>query len=76
MPDLEYIVASALVQIPKNGTICGSAEKCQTLITRVLGLRKAVIKVQELHSALESLDDSGMFAVCKFTGICVCARGQ
>ena len=28
-PDLEYIVASCLVQIPKYGTQCGSAEKCQ-----------------------------------------------
>jgi DNA mismatch repair ATPase MutS len=36
-PDLEHIVASCLVQIPKYGTMCGSAEKCQTLITKILG---------------------------------------
>ena len=55
-PDLEYIVASCLVQIPKYGTQCGSADKCQTLITKVLGLKKAVCKVEEMHDALASLD--------------------
>ena len=59
-PDLEYIVASCLVQIPKYGTQCGSADKCQTLITKILALKKAVCKVEELHGALASLDDKAV----------------
>lgn len=55
-PDLEYLVATCLVQIPKFGTQCGSAEKCQTLITKILGLKKAVCKVEEMHSALARLE--------------------
>jgi DNA mismatch repair ATPase MutS len=56
-PDLEFLVATCLVQIPKFGTQCGSAEKCQTLITKILGLKKAVCKVEEMHSALARLED-------------------
>ena len=57
LPDLEFLVATCLVQIPKFGTQCGSAEKCQTLITKILGLKKAVCKVEEMHSALARLED-------------------
>ena len=56
-PDLEYLVATTLVQIPKYGTQCGSAERCQTLITKILGLKKAVCKVEEMHAALAQLGD-------------------